>query len=131
MAQFLVFVLAALTAADEMSDLPGPNGITLRDAREFGIPPLCIEGVWRLARDHQDWARPIVQAWNPPDRVCLWEQECEWRTASLDQLDNVLRCSMDYRAKMRCLARFRELIGEEAYMRREAPSPLPLYKGRP
>ncbi len=122
------FVLASMVAIEEQWHIPGPEGITLADAREFGISPACIEGLWMQAQKHRELMWQQMAADNPLPLVEYWEQECAWRAEAYNQADNVLRCSLSLQHKLRCLAKLKKDIGDEAYESRRMPNPTPSYR---
>ncbi len=127
----LAAVLFALAQVEAMFDIPGPRGVRLKDAMEFGIPPQCVEGIWAGARNHKGLLRDVIGMNNPGYMVERWEFECEWRTECWNQMDNVLRINQPLYFKLRCLAKVKELIGDDLYERRTMPNPLPTYKSLP
>lgn len=125
----LLIVMAGMSAKEQMDLMPGPDGVRLADAMEFGIHPCGVQGFWVQAREHAGLMRETMRAQNTEEVVWAWERDCDWRARSWDQLDNVLRCSMTYEAKMACLMKLKTLIGEELWEARIMPSPTPNYRG--
>ncbi len=121
-------MFAAIAAVVVLQGPPLPP-VQLSDAKEFGVYPECVRGLWKQAAGHRDIVGWAVKASNSLDVYEAWEDECKWRTRCWDLLDDVLYCGWDDNYKKASLARLRLLIGEEAWERRIMPSPTPSYRG--
>jgi hypothetical protein len=128
---------------------PPPVGITLEDAKRFGVLPETVGALAKIAANHSDLMRGTVTTANNPDVVWMWERECTWRF----ECWNLLRIALDDAAartqawlclspeddrepteaeirlaKLNCLDQLRDKIGDVAYYAGRMPAPVCRYR---
>ncbi len=123
---FPTLALAAALAQPQPRD-----GVSLADADLFPIPGPVARSMWRMACEHPKSRSAEVRAWNLPEVALAWEDECDWRRAVWDKVDDVKFCPYTPDQKLRSLRRLRELLGEADYYAGRLPMPIPHYKTTP
>src|SRR5262245_328660 len=105
-------------------------GISLDDAKAFGVTPDECRSMWIIATNHQSRMETVVAGgWNnSPTVVRTWEMECRWRTRCWCLLDDALFCNLTDQTKRASLSALRDLLGEADYYGGRMPAPICSYR---